>query len=239
MKLRPGQRLGQGAVALAGVGFEAAFGVEQRRLLAGAARTGDLVLLDRQAFAAAPRRSIDYALMEKTQKAAVVESHFEWSDLGAWDAIWAAAAKDADGNVLAGPVATRDARGLLVRSDGPAVAVAGVSDLVIVAEAGGLLICPRDQAQQVRGLVDALGAAAGGRVDAPVFSEAGTEVRLWRLRPGIDAELPAGTVQLLSGAVDGLAFDGEGFARLDRATTVRAPGGAAVITTSRTAPGAA
>ncbi|MBQ1543662.1 MAG: mannose-1-phosphate guanylyltransferase [Caulobacteraceae bacterium] len=219
--------------------FDPAMAAAARAAVAGAARTGDLVLLDRQAFAAAPRRSIDYALMEKTQKAAVVESHFEWSDLGAWDAIWAAAAKDADGNVLAGPVATRDARGLLVRSDGPAVAVAGVSDLVIVAEAGGLLICPRDQAQQVRGLVDALGAAAGGRVDAPVFSEAGTEVRLWRLRPGIDAELPAGTVQLLSGAVDGLAFDGEGFARLDRATTVRAPGGAAVITTSRTAPGAA
>ena len=57
-----------------------------------------------QAFARAPQKSIDYAVMEKTDRAAVVEGRFRWSDIGSWDAIFDIAERDAAGNAVHGPV---------------------------------------------------------------------------------------------------------------------------------------
>ena len=64
------------------------------------------VRLDAEAFAAAPQKSIDYALMEKTKRAAVLEARFRWSDIGSWETVFEAGEPDATGNVVSGPVTT-------------------------------------------------------------------------------------------------------------------------------------
>src|SRR5436305_1028692 len=75
-----------------------------RAALAGAKIDSDFVRLDKEAFAACPGDSIDYAVMEHTAKAAVVPVAMGWSDLGSWDALWEMAARDEGGNALAGNV---------------------------------------------------------------------------------------------------------------------------------------
>lgn len=104
-----------------------------------------------EAFRTAPKISFDYAVMEKTAHAAVLPVDFKWSDLGAWDAVWAAAAKDADGNSL--PVGARgfDASDLIVRAPaGMRVAVVGASRLAVIAEPDAVLVCGLDSAQGVK-----------------------------------------------------------------------------------------
>jgi mannose-1-phosphate guanylyltransferase/mannose-6-phosphate isomerase len=126
-----------------------------------AAATTDLgfLRLDPDAFARAPQKSIDYALMEKTNRAAVVEGHFRWSDIGSWDAIFDVAERDAAGNAVQGPVVTMDAANCVIHSEDRLTAVAGVNDLVVVSTADAVLVIPRDRAQNVRELVEKLKAA--------------------------------------------------------------------------------
>jgi mannose-1-phosphate guanylyltransferase/mannose-6-phosphate isomerase len=107
-------------------------------------------------FAAAPSISIDHAVMERTRLAAVVPCDPGWSDVGAWDAIWDIAAKDADGNATSGPAALVDARNCLVRSEGMLAAVVGLEDVVLVVTDDAVLACRRDRAQDVKKLVDKL-----------------------------------------------------------------------------------
>jgi mannose-1-phosphate guanylyltransferase / mannose-6-phosphate isomerase len=115
--------------------------------------------LDAEAFARAPQKSIDYALMEKTDRAAVVEGHFRWSDIGSWDAIFDVGARDAAGNAVRGPVVTIDARNCVVHAEDRLTTVVGVDDLVVVSTADAVLVIPRERAQQVRELVEKLKAA--------------------------------------------------------------------------------
>jgi len=120
--------------------------------------------LDPEAFARAPQQSIDYAVMEKTDRAAVVEGAFRWSDIGSWDALFDIAAKDADGNVLHGPTMTMDAHGCVVHSDGRLTAVLGVDDLVVVSTSDAVMVVPRARSQEVKELVAKL--KAGKRAEA-------------------------------------------------------------------------
>lgn len=120
--------------------------------------------LDPEAFARAPQQSIDYAVMEKTDRAAVVEGAFRWSDIGSWDALFDIAAKDADGNVLHGPTMTMDAHGCVVHSDGRLTAVVGVDDLVVVSTSDAVMVVPRARSQEVKELVAKL--KAGKRAEA-------------------------------------------------------------------------
>src|SRR5439155_337154 len=83
---------------------------------------------DPDAFARSPSISIDYAVMERTARAAVVPSNFTWSDVGAWSALWALAERDGDGNVLIGDTLAEDTRGSYLRSEGPLIATVGVED---------------------------------------------------------------------------------------------------------------
>jgi len=122
-----------------------------------AARDGVRIVPEAAAFRAAPSQSIDYALMEKAGKVAVMPVSIGWSDIGSWDALHDRLPHDEDGNAIAGDVVALDARGCLIRSDGPVIAAIGVNDLVIVATAGAVLVVPRDQAQRVKEIVDALG----------------------------------------------------------------------------------
>ena len=131
-----------------------------------AARTTDLdfIRLDRNAFVAAPSISLDYAVAERTTKAAVVPASLGWSDVGSWAALWELAPKDSSGNAAIGNVVVEDSRGSYVRSDGPLVAVLGLEDAVVVATEDAVLAMPRARAQDVKRIVDRLKAA--GRKEA-------------------------------------------------------------------------
>jgi mannose-1-phosphate guanylyltransferase/mannose-6-phosphate isomerase len=114
------------------------------------------VRLDAEAFARAPRTSIDYALMERTDRAAVVEGRFRWSDIGNWAAIFDIAERDAAGNVTHGPAMTLDAQDCLIHAEGVLTAVVGANDLMVVASPDAVLVLPRERAEAVKDLVAAL-----------------------------------------------------------------------------------
>jgi mannose-1-phosphate guanylyltransferase/mannose-6-phosphate isomerase len=126
-----------------------------------AAATTDLsfLRLDPDAFARAPQKSIDYALMEKTDRAAVVEAHYRWSDIGSWDAVFDVGARDAAGNAVQGQVVTTDATDCIIHSEDRLTAVVGVKDLVVVSTADAVLVIPRERAEHVRELVEKLKSA--------------------------------------------------------------------------------
>jgi mannose-1-phosphate guanylyltransferase/mannose-6-phosphate isomerase len=128
--------------------------------------------LDPEAFAHAPQKSIDYAVMEKTERAAVVAGDFRWSDIGSWDALFDILPPDGDGNVLHGPVIAMEAKGCVVHSDGRLTAVAGVDDLVVVSTSDAVMVVPRARAQAVREMV--------ARLKAEQRPEATTHKRVHR-----------------------------------------------------------
>jgi mannose-1-phosphate guanylyltransferase/mannose-6-phosphate isomerase len=116
----------------------------------------DFLRLGRAPFLAAPSTSIDYAVMEHTDKGAVVAAEMGWSDVGSWSALWEISERDGDGNVLAGDAVVLGARNCYVRSDGNLVAAIGVEDLVIVATDDVVLVVPRERAQDVKKIVQTL-----------------------------------------------------------------------------------
>jgi mannose-1-phosphate guanylyltransferase/mannose-6-phosphate isomerase len=119
-----------------------------------------------EAFARAPQKSIDYAVMEKTDRAAVVAGEFRWSDIGSWDALFEITPRDEAGNVLQGQVVTMDARNSIVHSDARLTALLGVEDLVVVSTSDAVMVAPRARAQEVRELVTKL--KADNRPEATV-----------------------------------------------------------------------
>ena len=115
----------------------------------------DFVRIDKDAFAASPDNSIDYAVMEKTSRAAVVPVSCAWSDIGSWDALWAASEHDGDGNRLEGDVIAIDSRNCFVRgTERRLVAALGLEDIVIVDTPDAVLVAPRARVQDVKRLVD-------------------------------------------------------------------------------------
>jgi mannose-1-phosphate guanylyltransferase/mannose-6-phosphate isomerase len=112
--------------------------------------------LEEGAFSRAPQKSIDYAVMERTDLAAVALGNFRWSDIGSWDALFDVTSRDAAGNVLQGSVMTIDAKGCMVHSNDRLTAVVGVNDLVVVSTTDAVMVIPRTRAQDVRELVSKL-----------------------------------------------------------------------------------
>lgn len=126
--------------------------------MVAAARKGDKAALQR-AFLKAPKRSIDYAVMEKAAKVAVVRAPIRWDDVGSFPALAAIAAPDADGNVaVVADGASHlplQSSGNIVYADGPrTVALFGVRDLVVVAVDDAVLVCPKERAQDLKALVE-------------------------------------------------------------------------------------
>jgi mannose-1-phosphate guanylyltransferase/mannose-6-phosphate isomerase len=115
--------------------------------------------LEPEAFARAPQKSIDYAVMERTDRAAVALGNFRWSDIGSWDALLDITTPDTSGNVLQGSVVVMDARGCVVHSNDRLTTLVGVSDLVVVSTSDAVMVVPRARAQEVRELVGKLKAA--------------------------------------------------------------------------------
>jgi len=112
--------------------------------------------VDAAAFAACPAISIDYAVMEKTDQAAVVPLDAHWNDIGSWSALLDAQARDESGNSLKGDVIAVDTRNTLVSSESRLVSALGVEDLVIVETKDAVLVAHRDRVQDVKEIVEVL-----------------------------------------------------------------------------------
>ena len=121
-----------------------------RAAMEAATRTGQRILPDADAFAASPSDSIDYAVMEKADRVAVVPVSMGWSDIGSWDALYALNAEP-QGDVLA-----LDTTNCLFRSDGIRIHAVGVTDLIVVASGNDVLILPRGQSQDVKRVFEAV-----------------------------------------------------------------------------------
>ncbi|MGB8276205.1 MAG: mannose-1-phosphate guanylyltransferase/mannose-6-phosphate isomerase [Alphaproteobacteria bacterium] len=128
----------------------------------------DFFRIGREAFQASPAVSIDYAVMEHTSHAVVVPVTMAWSDVGSWSALWQIGDKDNHGNVCIGDVLVRDVRNCYIRSEHRLVAAVGLEDVVIVATDDAVMVAPREHAQAVRELVEAL--KAQGRTEHIVHS---------------------------------------------------------------------
>lgn len=120
--------------------------------LGGAAVEGNRVKPDLVAFGAAPSLSIDHAVMEHTDRAAIVPVDMGWSDIGSWDALFDTAARDEAGNARQGSVTAVDARNCLLHSDGPQVIGLGIEDLIVVATGAVVLVMRRGESQRVKDL---------------------------------------------------------------------------------------
>ncbi|MDJ0801379.1 MAG: mannose-1-phosphate guanylyltransferase/mannose-6-phosphate isomerase [Desulfobacterales bacterium] len=123
----------------------------------------DFLRLDPQAFGDCPSDSIDYAVMEKTSRGAVVPLDAGWNDLGSWEALWDVGAKDDAGNVTSGDTLLHDVTQSYVLADSRLVTAVGVDRHVVVETADAVFICPRDRVQDVKHLVTQL--KAGPRVE--------------------------------------------------------------------------
>jgi mannose-1-phosphate guanylyltransferase/mannose-6-phosphate isomerase len=144
--------------------YEPAMAAAAKTSVASASNDLGFLRLEATSFAGAPQKSIDYAVMEKTELAAVVAGNFRWSDIGSWDAIFDIAPRDKFGNAVQGAVVTTDARNCVIHSNDRLTTVIGVDDLVVVSTPDAVLVVPRDRAQDVREMVAKL--KAGKRSEA-------------------------------------------------------------------------
>ena len=127
-----------------------------RAALAGASQDLDFTRLDAEAFKVCPSDSIDYAVMERTERAAVVPLEAGWSDIGSWSALWDVKEHDAQGNACHGDVMLHDSHGLMVHADHRLVATVGVEDLVVVETKDAVLVAHKDRVQEVKKIVERL-----------------------------------------------------------------------------------
>ncbi len=116
----------------------------------------DFLRLDAEAFGRAPSASIDYAVMEHTERAAVVPSDFGWSDVGSWSALWDITGKTQAGNVEVGDVISVDCHDSYLRGDGVLVAGVGLRDIIVVATEDAVLVAERRHVQEVKKIVESL-----------------------------------------------------------------------------------
>ncbi len=127
-----------------------------REALKAAKSDLDFVRLDKTIFSTCPADSIDYAVMEKTDKAVVIPLDADWNDVGSWSALWDVTAKDASGNAIKGDVLTVDTVNSYIHSSSKLVAVIGVHDLVVVETDDAVMIAAKDKVQDVKLIVDRL-----------------------------------------------------------------------------------
>ncbi|MET0241324.1 MAG: mannose-1-phosphate guanylyltransferase [Sphingobium sp.] len=123
--------------------------------IAKGSRDGRRILPDAEAFAACPSDSIDYAVMEHSDRVGCVPVDMGWSDVGSWDTLHDIAVKDGDGNVADARATLIDSRNCLVRSDGPHISLVGVEDLIVVATGRDVLVVPRGNSQLVKKAAEA------------------------------------------------------------------------------------
>lgn len=120
-----------------------------REALGKASKDLGFLRLDSEAFATAPSISVDYAVMEKTDKAIVLPLATSWSDLGSWASLWDMAPRDASDNFVHGDTLIEDTAGCYIRSEKALVVTIGVKDLVIVETQDALLVADKSRSQDV------------------------------------------------------------------------------------------
>lgn len=117
---------------------------------------GDFTRPDDSDFASCPSESIDYAIMEQTDRAKVTPIDPDWSDLGSWSSLHELLPKTSEGNVQSGDVLSQECSNNYIHSDHRLIAALGVNDLVIVDTKDALLVALRDSVQEVKSIVDQL-----------------------------------------------------------------------------------
>ena len=141
-----------------------------KQALSAAKADLDFIRLDKTIFSTCPADSIDYAVMEKTDKAVVVPLAAGWNDVGSWSALWDVTDKDAFGNAISGDVLTVDTKNSYIFSENKLVTVIGVEDLVVVETKDAVMIASKDRVQEVKQIVDQLKQL--GRSEAHVHRKA-------------------------------------------------------------------
>jgi mannose-1-phosphate guanylyltransferase/mannose-1-phosphate guanylyltransferase/mannose-6-phosphate isomerase len=130
--------------------------VATRRAFEKGSRDGVNLQLDETAFADVPSISVDYAVMEKTKRSAVVPCDIGWADVGGFAELWRLGEKDPAGNHAKGTSILIDAENNLIHNhDGPAVAIIGLSNIMVISTPSGVLVCPLDRAQDVKKAAEA------------------------------------------------------------------------------------
>ena len=166
------------------------------RAHAGAERDLDFTRLDAQAFAESPSDSVDYAVMERIDDAAMVALEAGWNDVGSWSALWALADQDLQGNARIGDVIAVDSKGSYLRSEHRLIAAVGLENMVVIETGDAILVASRDSVQDVKKIVTTL--KSEGRSEhvshTEVFRPWGShehlasgdqyEVKRVRIRPG-------------------------------------------------------
>src|SRR5690606_28670015 len=116
----------------------------------------DFIRLDPASFHASPSDSIDYAVMERTTRGAMVPLEAGWNDLGSWEALWQVGEKDANANVMQGDVLIHDVKHSFLHAENRLIAAVGLENHIVVETQDAVLVSPRDRVQDVRKLVDAM-----------------------------------------------------------------------------------
>ncbi len=137
--------------------FEPAMADAAKAAVAGLTRDLDFLRLAAEPFGRAPKKAIDYAVMERTKLAAVLPADIGWSDIGSWNAVWEVLDRDSDGNACDGPVMLLDSRNSLVKSDDSVLTtIVGLDDVIVIATGDAVLVAARDKAEDVKRLVERL-----------------------------------------------------------------------------------
>ena len=141
----------------------------------------DFFRVNKQDFHECPGDSIDYAVMEKTDRAVVVPISAGWSDIGAWSALWDVCQQDVDGNVMQGDVIAEDTRNAFLVAQHRCLATVGLDDVVVIETADAVLVASKDKAQDVKAIVNRL--KESGREEHKVHRQV---YRPWGSYEGID-----------------------------------------------------
>jgi len=130
-----------------------------RASLAQSKRDPEFIRLDDSSFGKIQDISLDYAIMEHTDKAAVVPCEIGWSDVGSWSALWSLGTKNIEQNVFYGDVHSHNTTGSYVHSQNMLTTLVGVKDLVVITTDDAVLVADKSHAQDVKFLVDGLKSA--------------------------------------------------------------------------------
>lgn len=116
----------------------------------------DFIRVDKEVFVGCPDDSIDYAVMEKTEKAAMVALDAGWSDVGSWTSLWETSEKDENGNVTIGDTILENTRNSYVNAEGKLVSVIGLNDVIVVETKDAVVVAHKDDAQSIKSVVNKL-----------------------------------------------------------------------------------
>ena len=136
--------------------FEPEIAAATAAAMSAAKKDLGFVVLDHDSFAKAPKTSIDYAVMERTERAVVLTADVGWSDVGEWSAVWRLSPRDANGNSLRGRAVVIDSSNVLVRSEEQLAAVIGLDNIVVVATGDAVLVADKSRTDKVKQLVEQL-----------------------------------------------------------------------------------